>query len=164
LAAGDARGPGGVDQRFFAPENAHRRRAPRNDHEALRQQGSRLVYADSIAPILGRAVLWEDAYRLDDNLTLEAAPGHTPGSSVLRVQSGSDRAVVVGDVLHSPVQILEPAYSSCFCEDPEQAAATRQRLLERAADEVEIVIPAHFAGAGAALNSGSAHGQPAIWT
>jgi DNA-binding transcriptional LysR family regulator len=26
----------------------------------------------------------------------------------------------------------------------------RQRLLERAADEVEIVIPAHFAGAGAA--------------
>ncbi|WP_314174224.1 MBL fold metallo-hydrolase [Streptomyces winkii] len=139
-----------VDQRYFAPENAHRRRTPRNDFERLRQRGSLLVYADSIAPVLGRAVLWEGTHRVDDNLVLEAAPGHTPGSSVLRVRSGADRAVFVGDVLHSPVQILEPSYNSCFCEDRRQAAATRRRLLERAADEVELVIPAHFAGAGAA--------------
>ncbi|MEK8173765.1 hypothetical protein NKH77_47005 [Streptomyces sp. M19] len=31
-----------------------------------------------------------------------------PGSSVLRLASGSDRAVFVGDLLHSPVQILHP--------------------------------------------------------
>jgi glyoxylase-like metal-dependent hydrolase (beta-lactamase superfamily II) len=139
-----------VDQRYFAPENAHRRRAPRSEHERLRQQGSLLVYADSVAPVLGRAVLWEDAHRIDGNLTLESAPGHTPGSSVLRVRSGGDRAVFVGDVLHSPVQILRPDCSSCFCEDPGQAAATRRRLLERAADEKELVVPAHFAGPGTA--------------
>ncbi|TVT41032.1 MBL fold metallo-hydrolase [Amycolatopsis rhizosphaerae] len=138
-----------VDERYFAPENAGRRPAPRSDHERLRQQGSLLVYADSIAPVLGRATLWEGAYRVDGNLTLEAAPGHTPGSSVLRVDSEGDKAVLVGDILHSPVQILEPACNSCFCEDRGQAAATRRRLLERAADEVEIVVPAHFAGAGA---------------
>ncbi|TDD66943.1 MBL fold metallo-hydrolase [Actinomadura darangshiensis] len=138
-----------VDQRYFAPENAHRRPAPRSDNERLRQQGSLLVYADSIAPVLAKATLWEDTYRVDGNLTLEPAPGHTPGSAVLRVRSRGHRAVFVGDVMHSPVQILEPEYNSCFCEDRPQAAATRHRLLERAADEVEIVIPAHFAGAGA---------------
>jgi glyoxylase-like metal-dependent hydrolase (beta-lactamase superfamily II) len=138
-----------LDQAYFAPENAHRRRPPRDDHELRRQRGSLLVYADSVAPVLGQAELWEGGYRLDGNLTLEPAPGHTPGSSVLRVRSGTDRAVFVGDVLHSPVQILEPAYSSCFCEDPAQASATRRRLLERAADTAELVVPAHFGGAGA---------------
>ncbi|WP_040791867.1 MBL fold metallo-hydrolase [Nocardia paucivorans] len=138
-----------VDERYFAPENAGRRPAPRSEFERRRREGSLLVYADSIAPVLGRAMLWEDTYRVDGNLTLESAPGHTPGSSVLRVRSGSDTAVFVGDILHSPVQILEPSYNSCFCENREQAADTRRRLLEQAADTGEIVIPAHFAGSGA---------------
>ncbi|MFD7992115.1 MBL fold metallo-hydrolase [Streptomyces mexicanus] len=139
-----------ADQSYFDPRNAHRRRKPRDDHERRRQEGSLLVYADSIAPVLGRAVLWENSYRIDGNLVLEPAPGHTPGSCVVRLSSGSDRAVFVGDLLHSPVQIIDPGCSSCFCEDPRQAAATRLSVLERAADAGELVVPAHFAGAGAA--------------
>ncbi|QGZ47322.1 MBL fold metallo-hydrolase [Streptomyces sp. QHH-9511] len=110
-----------------------------------------LVYADSIAPVhrSGQAVLWDGEHRIDDHLTLESAPGHTPGSSVLRLASGDDRAVFVGDLLHSPVQILAPACNSCFCLDPEQAAASRHRVLRRAATERELIIPAHFAGTGA---------------
>lgn len=138
-----------ADQEYFDPRNAHRRRAPRGEHERRRQEGSRIVYADSIAPVLDRAVLWSEGHRVDGNIRLEPAPGHTPGSSVVRVASGSDRAVFVGDLLHSPVQILEPDYSSCFCEDRAQAAVTRRRLLERAADTGELVVPAHFAGPGA---------------
>jgi len=138
-----------VDARYFAPENADRRPAPRDDHERLRRKGSLIVYADSVAPVLGRATLWEGGHRIDGNLTLEPAPGHTPGSSVLRVRSCGERAVFVGDILHSPVQILEPSYNSCFCEDRGQAARTRRAVLERAADEGGIVVPAHFAGAGA---------------
>lgn len=107
------------------------------------------IHTDSVAPVLDRAVLWEDGYRIDGNLTLEAAPGHTPGSSIVRLVSGTDRAVFVGDILHSPVQILRPDCNSCFCEDPEQAASTRRGLLDRAADNAELVVPAHFAGTGA---------------
>ncbi|SEF26565.1 Glyoxylase, beta-lactamase superfamily II [Amycolatopsis pretoriensis] len=138
-----------ADQTYFDPRNAHRRPAPRTEHDQLRREGSLLVYADSIAPVLGKAVLWEGIHRIDRNLTLEPAPGHTPGSSVLRVVSGNDRAVFVGDLLHSPVQILEPEHSSCFCEDPVRAAATRRSVLARAADGHELVVPAHFAGPGA---------------
>jgi glyoxylase-like metal-dependent hydrolase (beta-lactamase superfamily II) len=32
--------------------------------------------------------LWEGSHRIDADLVLEAAPGHTPGSSVLWVTSG----------------------------------------------------------------------------
>ncbi|MFD2420110.1 MBL fold metallo-hydrolase [Amycolatopsis pigmentata] len=139
-----------TDQTYFDPRNAHRRPAPRSEHEQLRREGSLIVYADSVAPVLDRALLWTGSHRVDGNISLEPAPGHTPGSSVVRVSSGSDRAVFVGDILHSPVQILEPRYSSCFCEDPGLAATTRRSVLERAADNKELVVPAHFAGAGAA--------------
>lgn len=139
-----------TDQEYFDPRNGHRRRAPRNEQEQRRWDATPIVYADSIAPVLGQAALWQDGYRIDANLALEPAPGHTPGSSIVRLSSGPDRAVFTGDLLHSPVQILEPGYSSCFCEDPRAAAVTRRRVLERAADTGELVIPAHFAGAAAA--------------
>jgi glyoxylase-like metal-dependent hydrolase (beta-lactamase superfamily II) len=139
-----------ADKEYFDPGNAHRRRPAADEAERRRWDAMPIVYADSVAPVLGQSVLWEDGYRIDGNLALEPAPGHTPGSALVRLSSGTDRAVFVGDLLHSPVQILEPGYSSCFCEDPGAAAVTRRRVLERAADTGEVVIPAHFAGASAA--------------
>ncbi|MFC8228511.1 MBL fold metallo-hydrolase [Streptomyces sp. NPDC057287] len=131
-----------ADDFHFGPDNAY---------GGGRQEDDRFVYEDSIAPVhrAGQAVLWEGTHRVDENLTLESAPGHTPGSSVLRLASGSDRAVFVGDLLHSPVQILTPSCSSCFCLDPEQASKSRRRILERAATEGELLVPAHFGGGGA---------------
>ncbi|MEU5791676.1 MBL fold metallo-hydrolase [Micromonospora purpureochromogenes] len=131
-----------ADDRHFGPDGAYGGGVWEDD---------RLVYEDSVAPVhrAGQAVLWEGSHRIDEHLTLESAPGHTPGSSALRLASGGDRAVFVGDLLHSPVQILDPSWNSCFCLDPAGAAASRRRILERAAAERELVVPAHFAGAGA---------------
>jgi len=124
---------------------------PANGYGGGIHEDDRLTYQDSIAPIhrSGQVVLWDGTHRIDENLTLEPAPGHTPGSSVLRVDAGGRRVVFAGDLLHSPVQILAPHCNSCFCLDPEQAAASRHRILARAADEHELVIPAHFGGTGA---------------
>jgi glyoxylase-like metal-dependent hydrolase (beta-lactamase superfamily II) len=69
---------------------------------------------------------------------------------VLRLKSGSDRAVFVGDMVHSPYQVTDPLCNSMFCLDAGQARATRRRVLGRAADEHELVVPAHFGGHGAA--------------
>ncbi|MFE6844857.1 MBL fold metallo-hydrolase [Streptomyces sp. NPDC057686] len=131
-----------ADDHHFGPGNAY--------GGGLRED-DRLIYEDSIAPVhrAGQVVLWDGAHRIDEHLTLESAPGHTPGSAVVRLTSGTDRAVFVGDLLHSPVQILEPACNSCFCLDAGQAAASRRRILERAADEAELLVPAHFGGTGA---------------
>ncbi|MEU0810309.1 MBL fold metallo-hydrolase [Streptomyces sp. NPDC005970] len=131
-----------ADDFHFGPDNAY--------GGGLRED-DRLVYEDSVAPVhrSGQAVLWDGTHRIDEHLTLESAPGHTPGSSVLRLASGGDRAVFVGDLLHSPVQILRPSCNSCFCLDPGQAVASRRRILERAAETRELVVPAHFGGAGA---------------
>ncbi|WP_329395961.1 MBL fold metallo-hydrolase [Streptomyces melanogenes] len=130
-----------ADDFHYGPDNAYAKGVRRDD---------RLLYEDSVAPVhrAGQSVLWDGSYRIDEHLTLESAPGHTPGSSVLRLASGTDRAVFVGDLLHSPVQILDPSCNSGFCLDTEQSVASRRRILERAAAERELVVPAHFAGAG----------------
>ncbi len=106
------------------------------------------VFDDSIRPVerAGQLRLWEDHFELSRGLRLEAAPGHTPGSAVLSLESGGDHAVFVGDVLHNPIQIVAPDLSSCFCEDPPAATATRRRLLARAAEQHTLVFPAHLGG------------------
>jgi glyoxylase-like metal-dependent hydrolase (beta-lactamase superfamily II) len=109
------------------------------------------AFEDSIAPVhaAGQVRLWEDAHVIDGNLRLEAAPGHTPGHAVITLESGGDRALFAGDIIHTPLQLHHPGHDSCFCEDPAQARATRRRLLDQAADTTTLVLPAHFSGRSA---------------
>jgi glyoxylase-like metal-dependent hydrolase (beta-lactamase superfamily II) len=124
---------------------------PVNEHKPRLGRGNQNVFEDSVAPIhhAGQTLLWDESYQIDANLRLDLAPGHTPGSSVVTLESGGNRARFVGDLLHNPIQILEPDTNSCFCEDPAESRATRRRILGRSADETALVFPAHLGGSGA---------------
>jgi glyoxylase-like metal-dependent hydrolase (beta-lactamase superfamily II) len=106
------------------------------------------VFEDSIEPVraAGQVRLWEGEHAVDGSLRLLAAPGHTPGASVLVLTSGSDKALFAGDMMHTPLQVAHPAHDSCFCEDQATAQATRRHLLGWAADNTALVLPAHFSG------------------
>lgn len=121
-------------------------------NRTTRRTGGRNVFEDSVAPIheAGLAHLWDDTYQIDENLRLDLAPGHTPGSSVLTLASGGDRALFVGDLVHTALQIVEPEINSCFCVDPVESRATRHKLLGRAAEDNALFFPAHLGGHGAA--------------
>lgn len=142
-----------ADFRFWDPKLVPR---PQGD-------GNQNVFEDSVAPVhrAGQLRLWDGAHRIDSDLQLEAAPGHTPGSSVLRVESGGSGALFLGDILHSPVQLAAPDVNSCFCEDPAGARATRRRLLGEAADRHLVIVPGHFGGPSACtIGHGSPDGAP----
>ncbi|MDQ0778947.1 glyoxylase-like metal-dependent hydrolase (beta-lactamase superfamily II) [Streptomyces aurantiacus] len=132
-----------ADFDFYNPANGN---APKNAAYALN------VFEDSVAPVheAGLMTFWEDEYVVDGGLRIEPAPGHTPGSSVITLTSGTDRAVFVGDMLHSPFQLQKPDCSPALDEDVSQAAAARRRILGRACDDNALVLPAHLAGSGAA--------------
>jgi glyoxylase-like metal-dependent hydrolase (beta-lactamase superfamily II) len=107
------------------------------------------VFEDSVEPIVraGMATIWDgESHRIDENLVLEAAPGHTPGSAVIALQSGGDRALFVGDLAHSPLQMVNPDWNSCFDEHPAQARSTRRQLVARAADTTTLMFAPHFIG------------------
>ena len=64
-------------------------------------------------------------------------------------ECGGGRAIFSGDCFHHPVQIVRPDAPFFADEDPKQASATRQRLLENYANQDAIFFPAHFTGATA---------------
>ncbi|GAA0479497.1 MBL fold metallo-hydrolase [Streptomyces stramineus] len=139
-----------ADFDYWNPANRHVQRGVLGDVTVARAGGD--MFEDSVAPVhrAGQVQLWKDSYRIDSHLALELAPGHTPGSSVVRLASGTDRALFIGDLVHSPLQIAEPDCDTCLSEDQEQATRSRRRILEEAADTGALVLPAHLPGHGAA--------------
>jgi glyoxylase-like metal-dependent hydrolase (beta-lactamase superfamily II) len=111
---------------------------------AMRRTGDYL--ADSILPLRDAGVL--DLVPADHVLTPEIhlvpAFGHTPGNVYLVVESAGRRALFAGDMLHHGVQLERPEWSIRYCVVPGDSADQRRRLLERAADSGDLLVPTHF--------------------
>lgn len=106
----------------------------------------RIAWADSVLPVLeaGQAELVDTPYAIDDTLTVEAAPGHTPGHVLLKLHTPGGGAVFCGDVMHHPLQVVAPHWNSQFCQRPDEARATRRRVLEHCAEHGALLLPTHF--------------------
>ena len=124
---------------------------PKNGHSTRIGPLMQGVFEDSVLPVhqANQIELWEESYAVDTNLRLEPAPGHTPGSAVLWLHSGTDRAALVGDLMHTPLQIRQPDLCPCLDEDETQSRTTRHRILDTIANHNALVLPAHFPGSGA---------------
>jgi len=69
----------------------------------------------------------------------EPSPGHTEGHVSILVESGGQELLLTGDAIVSThVAFEHPDWQSMFDHDPDQAARTRRRLLDRAADDEMI--------------------------
>ena len=75
-------------------------------------------------------------------------PGHTPGHLSVRIESGGDRLVVLGDVVVHELQVADPGIVYVSDHDATLAADTRRRVLGQLADEGVRVIVSHFRGSG----------------
>lgn len=108
------------------------------------------IFSDSVAPVAnaGRADLVPVDHQLVDGVRLDSTPGHTPGHVSVVIESAGQRAVITGDMIHTPVQIATVELSSAFDFDQDAAADTRRRFLSRYADDT-LVIGTHWGGAGA---------------
>ena len=102
---------------------------------------------DSIDPILaaGLEQFIDADFRLTDEISLIATPGHTPGHVSVLIDSRGERAVITGDLMHSPIQIAIPATEARFDMDKPQAARTRCDFVERFSNSGTLVIGTHFA-------------------
>lgn len=101
---------------------------------------------DSVLPIVeaGRADMIEDGHEVDGTFTVELAPGHTPGNIHIRLASRGAEAMFGGDVIHHPIQVYRPDWSTVACLDPAASAGSRRRLLETCAERGALLLPAHF--------------------
>ena len=90
-------------------------------------------------------------------ITAVPAPGHTPGSTVLVVSDGENRLMLLGDVAHVPVQLLETGWETPWDVDPGLARRTREAVVRAAAGDKSVwLVGTHFPGmrAGRLLDRG----------
>lgn len=81
---------------------------------------------------------------IDENLTYVPTPGHTPGHVAIGIMSQGERAVIVGDASHHPVQLVHPDWSPPFDYDPIQSGKTRERLFDWAIEEDRVWMAGHW--------------------
>ncbi|KAA0084909.1 MBL fold metallo-hydrolase [Paraburkholderia sp. T12-10] len=111
-------------------------------------ESRRMVFEDSVRPVIdaGQAQVVPDAgAEILDGIRFLPTFGHSIGHMAIEIRSRGETALFSGDVMHSAVQVHRPDWNSMFCLDQEQARASRQRLLARAADTGATVFAAHFA-------------------
>jgi glyoxylase-like metal-dependent hydrolase (beta-lactamase superfamily II) len=101
---------------------------------------------ESVLPVVeaGQALLVNEDHALDDEVWLEPLPGHTPGHFGVRLRSHGAEAIMIGDLMHSPVQCAEPDWRGGSDDDPALARQVRRRFLETHAETDHLVLTAHF--------------------
>ncbi len=103
-------------------------------------------FRDSVLPVVdaGLAQMVSGVHTVDEHLSIEPAPGHTPGTVAINLASRGERAVFCGDILHHAVQVFHPEWNSFACADAINARKSRRRVLEDCAGSGALLMPAHF--------------------
>lgn len=105
---------------------------------------------DSVLPIVaaGRADLVKSDHAFNDHVHLIPTPGHTIDHFSVEIGglSGAPdaRAIIAGDMVHSPLQVRYPELGMQSDYSSEQAGATRRTLFGRIADTPTRLCTAHF--------------------
>lgn len=99
-----------------------------------------------LSPLAERLETWETSGPLLPGVDVQAAPGHTPGSTIVVVSSGTARALLLGDAVHCPVELLDDEWAGMGDVDPDLAKRTRQALAREIEGTDVPVAAAHFPG------------------
>jgi len=122
--------------------------------------GDSIVFRENVLPVMeaGQAELVELDHEIDHGIRFEPTVGHTPGHVAVALASKGARAVMSGDLIHSPLQLAFPEWSPRVDWDRARSAQTRRRFLEQHADTDTVVMTAHFPqpSMGQVVSAGSA--------
>jgi len=114
--------------------------------EEARAAASAVTFDDAVTPLFDFGVV--DLVDVDHSVTGEVSltptPGHSPGHVSVRIRSEGAEAIITGDCVHSPVQLMEPDWFTVVDSDGAQSSATRRALVAECLDRDVLVIGTHF--------------------
>lgn len=113
----------------------------------------------------GQLRLFDDTCVVAPGVVVRRTGGHTPGHSVVRMESGGDRLTFAGDAVFA-VGFDHPDWHNGFEHDPEEAARVRIRLLTELAATGEQLVATHlpFPSVGRVAIEGNAfRWVPVFW-
>ncbi|THC51806.1 MBL fold metallo-hydrolase [Streptomyces sp. A1499] len=106
--------------------------------DVLRTTASRFldVYRSQLRP-------FETEYEVAPGVMVCRTGGHTPGHSIVRLESGGDRLTFAGDAVFQPGFDC-PDWHNGFDHDPEESARVRIRLLNELAARGDQLVATHL--------------------
>lgn len=99
-----------------------------------------------LTPLESRLELFTSDLTLAPGLDARHTPGHTPGSTTFIISSEGQRAALIGDLAHTPVELVEPHWHFAFDFDSVAAAAVRADFVAEFTDTDTDILAAHFPG------------------
>jgi glyoxylase-like metal-dependent hydrolase (beta-lactamase superfamily II) len=132
-----------VDGRPVFPNATYRSSSADWDHFVVHHPGSE---SERLEPATAQFETWDGGGAVLPGIDALEAPGHTPGSTVMVISSGTERAMLLGDVVHCPVQLVDDEWASLFDVDPALARKTRVALNRELEGSNIPVAAAHFPG------------------
>lgn len=105
----------------------------------------------NLLPLIDRLRLFKPGAEIVTGVSSVAAVGHTPGHTAYLIASGSETVLHAGDFAHHyAFQIAHPDWFTAVDFEPQQAIATRKKLLDRAAADRTLIVGSHmpFPGLG----------------
>jgi glyoxylase-like metal-dependent hydrolase (beta-lactamase superfamily II) len=97
-----------------------------------------------LEPIQDRVNLLEGESQILPGIRAIPAPGHTPGHMVVSVSCGDEQLLYIGDTVVHPLHLEHPDWHPIYDILPEEAAASKRRIFDRAAAEKALVVGQHF--------------------
>jgi glyoxylase-like metal-dependent hydrolase (beta-lactamase superfamily II) len=119
-------------------------RCHRADWDYFTGAGSLLSAPEKLAPLTDRLVCWDATTTIAPGIEMVEAPGHTPGSSIVVLSSGVARGILLGDVVHCPVELVAEEWETIGDVDPKLARQTASRLASELEGTDIPVGAAHF--------------------
>ena len=103
-------------------------------------------FRDLVLPVVeaGLTQMVDGAAQLDENLKVEPAPGHTPGTIAIKFELRGEKALFCGDILHHALQVYHPEWNSFACAEAIGARKSRREALEHCAGSGARLMPCHF--------------------
>lgn len=86
---------------------------------------------------------FEQEQQVAPGVVVTRTGGHTPGHSVVRIASCSDRLMFGGDAIF-PVSFDHPEWHNGFEHDPEEATRVRLRLMQELATTGSWLVSTHM--------------------
>ena len=99
-----------------------------------------------LAPVLDRIETWHDDTTICPGIDIRLAPGHTPGSSVVALSDGTHRALLLGDLIHCPLELQDDDFDLLVDHDPVLAQRARLAYARELEGADVVASAAHFPG------------------
>ncbi|MDP0498828.1 MAG: MBL fold metallo-hydrolase [Verrucomicrobiota bacterium JB022] len=130
---------GQAEMRFWNRSDAEIRQAP----EQMR--GMLTTTRDALRVLEPQVKQVKDGEEVLPGFTMLDMPGHTPGHMGVQIRSGGETLYHVADIANQVRLLFEhPEWDFSYDNDPEQATATRRRVLGRIAEERALIFGTHY--------------------